>query len=36
LWEREQIDGMYTLATLERFHDDLLQAARLRNFISTS
>ena len=34
LWEREQIDGMYTLATLDCFHDDLLQAARLRNFLS--
>jgi hypothetical protein len=33
LWERQQIDGMYTLATLERFHDDLLQAARLRDLI---
>lgn len=34
LWEREQIDGMYTLATLERFRDDLLDAARLRSFLN--
>jgi hypothetical protein len=35
LWEREQIDGMYTLATLDRFQEDLLQAARLRNVAAT-
>jgi len=33
LWERQDIDGMYTLATLERFHDDLLQAARRLNLL---
>lgn len=29
LWESEQIDGMYTLGTLDQFRDDLEQAARL-------
>jgi hypothetical protein len=33
LWERRQIDGMYTLATLDRFRDDLQQAARLRGLL---
>lgn len=30
LWENQQIDGMYTLATLDTFRDDLAEAARLR------
>ena len=30
LWERNQIDGMYTVATLDAFRRDLQQAARLR------
>lgn len=34
LWERQQIDGMYTLATLDRFRDDLQQAARLRGLLA--
>jgi hypothetical protein len=33
LWERRQIDGMYTLASLDRFRDDLQQAARLRGLL---
>lgn len=33
LWESSQIDGMYTLATLDQFRDDLEQAARLRHFL---
>ncbi len=33
LWERDQIDGMYTLATLDRFRDDLVLAARLRRLL---
>jgi hypothetical protein len=33
LWERRQIDGMYTLAGLDRFRDDLQQAARLRGLL---
>ncbi len=33
LWETEQIDGMYTLATLDQFRRDLEEAARLRRFI---
>lgn len=33
LWERHQIDGMYTLATLDRFRDDLQHAARLRGML---
>jgi hypothetical protein len=33
LWERRQIDGMYTLATLDRFRDDLQHAARLRGLL---
>lgn len=28
LWEQQQIDGMYTLATLGDFREDLEQAAR--------
>ncbi len=33
LWDRRQIDGMYTLATLDRFRHDLQQAARLRGLL---
>lgn len=33
LWETQQIDGMYTLATLDQFRADLEQAARLRQLI---
>lgn len=33
LWERNQIDGMYTLASLASFHADLRQAARLRGLL---
>lgn len=33
LWEQQQIDGMYTLATLDRFRDDLEEAARLHQII---
>lgn len=33
LWESQQIDGMYTLATLDQFRADVLQAARLRNLL---
>lgn len=34
LWATNQIDGMYTLGTLDRFMDDLAEAARLRGLIS--
>lgn len=30
LWQSEQIDGMYTLASLDRFRVDVTEAARLR------
>lgn len=33
LWERQQIDGMYTLLTLDRFRADLAEAARLRGLL---
>ncbi len=33
LWARQQIDGMYTLATLDDFRRDLQQAARLRGLL---
>lgn len=33
LWESNQIDGMYTLATLDQFDADLRDAARRCNFI---
>lgn len=33
LWVSQQIDGMYTLATLDQFRDDLEEAARLRQLI---
>ena len=33
LWEREQIDGMYTLATLDHFRHSLKIAARLRGLL---
>jgi hypothetical protein len=36
LWERQQIDGMYTLATLDRFRTDLQQAARLRGLLASN
>ena len=34
LWASEQIDGMYSLANLGQFRDDLRNAARLRGLIS--
>lgn len=33
LWSSQQIDGMYTLATLDRFRNDLEEAARLRQLL---
>jgi len=33
LWESDQIDGMYTLAMLDRFRIDLAEAARLRGLL---
>lgn len=33
LWANQQIDGMYTLATLDQFRADLEEAARLRQLI---
>jgi hypothetical protein len=33
LWERQLIDGLYTLATLDRFRADIETAARLRSLI---
>lgn len=33
LWERNQIDGMYTLSSLDSFRRDLQQAARLRGML---
>lgn len=33
LWERRQIDGMYSLASLGSFRDDLREAARLRGLL---
>ena len=33
LWVDQQIDGMYTLATLDRFRHDLDEAARLRRLL---
>ncbi|WP_293782364.1 hypothetical protein [uncultured Aeromicrobium sp.] len=33
LWASRQIDGMYTLATLDRFRTDLAEAARLRRLL---
>ena len=33
LWETGSIDGMYTLATLDRFGEDLAEAARLRSLL---
>lgn len=33
LWVDGDIDGMYTLATLDTFREDLRQAARLRNLL---
>ncbi len=30
LWETDEIDGMYTLASLDQFRIDLENAARLR------
>jgi hypothetical protein len=33
LWERQQINGMYTLATLATFRRDLQQAGRLRGLL---
>jgi hypothetical protein len=36
LWETQQIDGMYTLATLDRFRDDLERASRLSGLLPES
>jgi hypothetical protein len=36
LWESQAIDGMYTLATLDRFRDDLAAAARRQGLIPES
>jgi hypothetical protein len=33
LWEQHDIDGMYTLSTLDRFRADLQEAAQLRHLI---
>ncbi|MFF0366947.1 hypothetical protein [Micromonospora sp. NPDC005087] len=33
LWATKQIDGMYTLATLDAFRDDIEHAARLRGLL---
>lgn len=33
LWVEGAIDGMYTLATLDTFADDLRQAAKLRGLV---
>lgn len=33
LWETQQIDGMYTVKTLDAFRKDLAEAARLRNLL---
>lgn len=33
LWETQQIDGMYTLSTLDVFRKDLTEAARLRGLL---
>jgi hypothetical protein len=33
LWQSHQIDGMYTLANIDLFRDDLEQAARLRGLL---
>lgn len=34
LWESQQIDGMYTLATLDQFRTDLQEAAKLRHLLA--
>lgn len=34
LWQSGQIDGMYTLATLDDFRTDLEHAARLRGLLA--
>ena len=33
LWVNRQIDGMYTLGTLDRFRDDVTEFARLRRLV---
>lgn len=33
LWANQQIDGMYTLATLDQFRDELEEASRLRHLL---
>lgn len=33
LWAHQQIDGMYTLATLDQFREDLEEASRLRHLL---
>lgn len=33
LWDSQEIDGLYTLATLDAFRDDLEHAARLRGLL---
>ena len=35
LWQSQQIDGLYTLASLDRFRTDLTDAARLRGLTTT-
>jgi hypothetical protein len=35
LWESQQIDGMYSLATLDQFRRDLEEAAKLRSLLHT-
>lgn len=32
LWKAEEIDGMYTLASMDRFREELSRAARLRGY----
>jgi len=36
LWERQEIDGMYSLASMDRFRADLAEAARLRGLLPGS
>lgn len=36
LWSTGAIDGMYTLATLDRFREDLAEAARLRGLLPST
>lgn len=34
LWEQHQIDGMYTLATMDSFRTDLTEAARRHGLLA--